>query len=194
MQHKPRTIGVLALQGAFAEHLRVVRQCGWEAVEVRKPEQLAAIEGLIIPGGESTTIGILLDKFGLIEPLERRVAAGMPIFGTCAGLILLAREIVGSRQVRLGWMDITVRRNWYGRQVDSFEADLEIPCLGGEPFRGVFIRAPLIEAVGPAVSVLAEHEGHPVLARQGRLLVSSFHPELTADSRIHEYFVGMIED
>lgn len=184
-------IGVLALQGAFREHRLMVERCGVEAVEVRKPDDLAAVDGLIIPGGESTTIGKLLNDWKLMEPIKARAAAGMAIFGTCAGLILLAKDIAGSDQPRLGLMDITAARNAFGRQRESFEAALTVPELGSEPIIAVFIRAPLIEKADPAVQILATVGGKPVLARQGNLLVASFHPELTDDDRIHRYFIDM---
>ncbi|HHV61243.1 MAG TPA: pyridoxal 5'-phosphate synthase glutaminase subunit PdxT [Firmicutes bacterium] len=187
-------LGVLALQGSFIEHARSIERCGARAVAVRKPEDLEGIEGLIIPGGESTTIGKLMTRYGLDQRIRELAAAGMPVYGTCAGLILLARRVLASSQPVLGMMDITVMRNAYGRQVDSFEADLRIPAIGDTPFRGVFIRAPRIEVTGPGVEVLAELDGKPVLARQGRFLVSSFHPELTGDARIHRYFLNMVSD
>jgi len=191
---RPRRIGVLALQGAFAEHRRALEALGCTAVEVRKAEELENLDGLIIPGGESTTIGSLMAKWGLMEPLKGKIAAGFPVYGTCAGLILLAKEITGSDQPRLGVMDIQVLRNGYGRQVDSFEADLDIPALGPEPFAGVFIRAPIVQGAGPGVEVLAEWQGKPVLVRQGKLLGSTFHPELTSDLRLHRYFLQMLEE
>jgi 5'-phosphate synthase pdxT subunit len=184
-------VGVLALQGAFREHAAAFRSLGCECLEVRTPGDVAEIEALIIPGGESTTIGKLLGDYSLMEPLLDRLRAGLPTYGTCAGAILLAREIVDSDQPRLGLMDMQVRRNAYGRQVDSFETSLEIPCLGQEPFPAVFIRAPLIESVGPGVDVLARYKDGVVLARQGSLLVGTFHPELTGDLRLHRYFLEM---
>lgn len=188
-------IGVLALQGAFREHRQMLEQCGAEVLEVRKPEDIDQIDGLVIPGGESTTIGKLLNEWGLAEPIKKRVQEGMPIFGTCAGLIIVARTIIGHEsQPRLALMDITARRNAYGRQVDSFEGDFTIPELGERPFKAVFIRAPYIEKCEPCVQVLAEHEGKAVLARQKNLLVASFHPELTQDDRIHRYFLTMVEE
>lgn len=184
-------IGVLALQGAFIEHEQMLRRLGVEAVEVRLPEHLDGLDGLIIPGGESTTIGKLATDFGLLEPL-RRFAAERPTWGTCAGLIFLARD-AGRDQPLLGLMDVTVARNAFGRQVDSFEADLDVPALGERPFPAVFIRAPLIEQVGPDVEVLARLEdGRVVAARQGRLLATAFHPELTGDDRLHRLFLGMV--
>lgn len=182
-------VGVLALQGAFREHKWALERLGVSAPLVLKAADLAAIDALIIPGGESTTIGRLLNVFGLMEPLLARVAAGLPVFGTCAGMVLLAREIEGSAQPRLGVMDVTVRRNAFGRQVDSFEIDLMVSVLGPPPFRGVFIRAPYITQVGPGVEVLASLAEKVILVRQGRLLAASFHPELTDDLRLHRYFV-----
>ena len=176
-------IGVLAVQGNFREHVTVLRRLGADAVEVRKPEQLDGLDGLVIPGGESTAIGRLIRIYGLEEAVAR---FARPIFGTCAGMILLDRN-------HLGLLDVEVARNAYGRQVASFEADLE---LGGEeqPLRGVFIRAPRIERAGQEVEVLAELEGDPVLVREGRILAASFHPELTDDGRVHERFLEMVNE
>jgi 5'-phosphate synthase pdxT subunit len=194
-------IGVLALQGAFIEHINMLRRLGVDAVEVRLPEGLTGLDGLIMPGGESTTIGKLAVQYGLVEPMKAMARDGRPIWGTCAGMILLARNIGGGRHPLLSLMDITVQRNAFGRQVDSFEVDLVIPALDavGEPgekggaFHSVFIRAPLIEAVGPDVKVLARLEdGTIVAAQQDRLLANSFHPELTTDSRFHHYFLSLI--
>jgi len=187
------TIGVLALQGDFALHLEHLRRCGAAACIVRSADEVSACGGLVIPGGESTTIGKLMHRMGLLPLLEQRIAGGMPVYGTCAGAILLARVVVDSNQPRIGAMDIDVARNAYGRQVDSFEADLLAPVLGREPVRGVFIRAPIIETVGPAVEVLARFEGRPVLVRERNMLAGTFHPELTDDLRIHRYFVAMTE-
>lgn len=182
-------MGVLDLQGAVREHLRMLERLGCDAVPVKKTADLEGVEALILPGGESTTLGKLMTRYGLMDAVRTAAEAGMPIYGTCAGMILLAKDIPGSDQPRLGLMDITVKRNAYGRQVDSFEADLEIPVIGPPPFRAVFIRAPYVEAVGPGVEVLAEENGHIVAARQGRYLVSAFHPELTDDARLHAYFL-----
>ncbi|HHW13619.1 MAG TPA: pyridoxal 5'-phosphate synthase glutaminase subunit PdxT [Firmicutes bacterium] len=187
-------IGVLDLQGAVREHLRMVAALGCEAVPVKKVADLEGLQGLILPGGESTTLGKLMHRYGLDEAIKERAEAGMPIYGTCAGLILLAKHIPGSDQLRLGLMDVTVKRNAYGRQVDSFETDLDIPAVGPEPFRAVFIRAPYIESVGHGVEVLAAHAGHIVMARQGRFLVSAFHPELTDDRRVHAYFLERVAE
>ncbi len=180
---KPLRIGVLAVQGNFREHAAVLLRLGAEPVEVRLPEQLAGLDGLIIPGGESTAIGRLMRLYGLDEALRD---FDRPIFGTCAGMIVLDRD-------HLGVGDFRVRRNAFGRQVHSFEADLDIGH-GDEPVRAVFIRAPWIEDTGPDVEVLAEVDGHPVLARQGRILVAAFHPELTDDTRIHELFLNLVRE
>lgn len=189
------TIGVLALQGAFIEHEKLLRDLGVDAVQVRLPQQLDALDGLIIPGGESTTIGKLATSYGLIEPL-RQFAQTNPTWGTCAGMIFLAKDIGIDRQPILGLMDMQVNRNAFGRQIDSFEKDLAIPRIGDEPFHAVFIRAPLVSAVGEGVEVLATLEtdgrGGIVAAQQGHLLATAFHPELTGDSRLHRYFLSMI--
>ena len=184
-------VGVLAYQGDVREHIATLGRCGAEGVPVKYEEELRACDALILPGGESTTIGKLVTSFGLAEPLAQFGASGKPIFGTCAGLIMLAKNIVGSDQFRLGLMDITVERNAYGRQVESFESELESPAFPGEPLPGVFIRAPRIEAIGPEVEPLAFHGGRVVLCRQGRFLAASFHPELTSDDRVHRYFLEM---
>lgn len=182
------------MQGAFREHRQMLEQCGAAVMEVRKPEDIGLIDGLIIPGGESTTIGKLLHEWGLAEPIKKRALEGMPIFGTCAGLIIVARNVIEHEsQPRLELMDIAARRNAYGRQVDSFEQEFTIPELGERPFKAVFIRAPFIEKCASNVQVLAEHEGKAVLARQKNILVASFHPELTHDDRIHRYFLTMVE-
>ncbi len=176
-------IGVLAIQGDFREHAAMLRRLGAEPVEVRQPEQLEGLDGLVIPGGESTAISRLIRIYGLEEALRR---FERPIFGTCAGMILLDRE-------HLGLVDVSVHRNAYGRQVASFEADVEL-AGEAEPLRGVFIRAPRVADVGAAVEVLAEHEGEPVLLRDGRFLVCSFHPELTDDTRVHERFLELVRE
>lgn len=185
-------IGVLALQGAFREHCRMLECCGVQATEVRTPADLEPIAGLVIPGGESTTIGKLMVRWDLLAKIRDRAERGMGIYGTCAGMILLAQEIVDSDQPRLGLMDITVRRNAFGRQRESFEADLAVAEFGPEPLRAVFIRAPYIESAGPAVRVLAEIGGKIVIARQGLLLATAFHPELTDCDRVHRYFIKML--
>lgn len=184
-------IGVLALQGAFREHRWTLERCGAEAVEIRRPEELQDIAGLVIPGGESTTIGKMMVDWGLMDAIKDRYEQGMAIYGTCAGMILLCKDIIGSDQPRLGLMDASVRRNAYGRQRESFEADLAVPEFGEQPVRAVFIRAPFIEKVGPNVTVMAEVNGKIVIARQDKLLVTAFHPELTKDDRIHKYFIAM---
>jgi pyridoxal 5'-phosphate synthase pdxT subunit len=176
-------IGVLAVQGNFREHVAMLRRLGAEAVEVRKPEQLDGLDGLVIPGGESTTFMRLMRLYGLDEAIRR---FEQPVFGTCAGMIVLDRD-------HLGLVDLLVDRNAYGRQVASFEADLEL-AGEAEPLRGVFIRAPRVRAVGAGVEVLAEHEGEPVLVREGRFLVASFHPELTDDTRVHERFLDLVRE
>ena len=185
-------IGVLSYQGGFAKHLERLKAIGSEPIAVRDFATLARVDALIIPGGESTTIGMLLERFGLLEAVKQRIAAGLPVFGTCAGAILLAREIEDSAQPRIGAMNITIRRNAYGRQIESFEADggaLPGSGTGLSGFHGVFIRAPQIIRVGPDVTPLLEFEGQPILVRSGRLLAATFHPELTGDDRIHRYFV-----
>ncbi|HEX4492549.1 MAG TPA: pyridoxal 5'-phosphate synthase glutaminase subunit PdxT [Acidimicrobiia bacterium] len=209
-------VGILALQGAFREHAEAFDAIGADAVLVRTPEQLAGVDALAIPGGESTTIDKLLDSSGLREPVATLVRDGMPALATCAGLIVLAREVTGdalagtggsrsgtpdlvteasgaasaaSATRRLALLDVTVRRNGYGRQVDSFEAALAVKGLPGGPFEGVFIRAPVIETVGAEVETLAEHDGKPVLVRQGAIWAATFHPELSGDLRIHQRFV-----
>ena len=187
-------VGVLSLQGDVREHATALDLAGSTPVEVRYAHELADVDALVLPGGESTTIGKLLDRFGLLEPLTERALSGMPLYGTCAGAILLARDITGNQDAphRIGLMDIAVRRNAYGRQVDSFETDLEIDGLD-EPFRAVFIRAPSIEEVGDGVEVLARHGNAPVLVRQANLLASTFHPEMTGDNRVHELFLEMLK-
>jgi len=185
-------IGVLALQGAFREHVQKLRALGAEAVEVRLPRELEGLDGLIIPGGESTTIGKLMAAYELYEPIQRLAAHGRPVWGTCAGMIMLAKDIDGSDQPRLGLMDIGVDRNAFGRQVDSFEADLAIDGLGPRPFHAVFIRAPVLTRAGDGVRVLARlADGRVVAAEQGNLLATAFHPELTDDPRLHEYFLEL---
>lgn len=189
------SIGVLALQGDFHEHLAVLRRIGAAPHEVRLPRQLAAVDRLIIPGGESTTIGRLLIRYQLLEPLRARAGHDLAVWGTCAGAILLAREVLDMKaggQPTIGVMDITVRRNAYGSQLESFETPLAIPALGPEPLAGVFIRAPQIVSVGRQVEVLARLPGGAVVAaRQGRLLATTFHPELTDDDRLHRYFLEL---
>jgi len=185
-------VGVLALQGDVAEHLSMIAAAGADAVEVRYKEQVDGLDGLIIPGGESTTVGKLMERFGFAEEIRNQAARGLGVFGTCTGLILLSREVSGSDQICLGLMDFVVKRNAFGRQVDSFEADIEIPAVGGPPMRAVFIRAPYILSVGRGVDVLARFDDKIVLARQGRHLACAFHPEVTSDTRLHRYFLDML--
>lgn len=194
------TIGVLALQGAFLEHIKILRQLGAQAVEVRKPAQLTTLDGLIIPGGESTTMGLIAERWGLVEPLRQWVHSQRPTWGTCAGMILLAEQATGQKQggqPLLGGLDITVNRNYFGRQTESFETLLAAPQLGAAPFHAVFIRAPAITAVGDNVEVLAEFHAQAgadviVAVRQGPILATAFHPELTNDSRWHQLFLEMV--
>jgi 5'-phosphate synthase pdxT subunit len=184
--------GVLGLQGDFREHLETLGRLSASAIDVRRPEQLDAIDALIIPGGESTTIGKLAERYGFIPKLRERIAAGMAVWGTCAGAIFLARDVPGHPHPILGAMDLTVRRNAFGRQRESFEADLDVPRLGAAPFHAVFIRSPLIARVGDGVEVLSTLPGGAIVAvRQDRLLATSFHPELTRDDRFHAYFLAL---
>ncbi len=187
-------IGVLALQGAFARHVEALQRCGADAFEVRTPDDLVRCRAIIMPGGESTTMSKLLETFELAEPLAKMLNDGLPTFGTCAGMILLARSILDGRPDQLCFeaIDIDVRRNGYGRQINSFEADLTIDAIGGPPLRAAFIRAPVVERLGDEVSVLASYEDVPVLCRQGSVLVSSFHPELTEDDRLHRLFIDEV--
>ncbi|HEU4749556.1 MAG TPA: pyridoxal 5'-phosphate synthase glutaminase subunit PdxT [Acidimicrobiia bacterium] len=185
------TVGVLALQGDFREHLKVLERLGCETRPVRTRDDLEQVEAIIIPGGESTTIGKLSVRFGIFEPLRNRIEAGLPTFGTCAGMIFLAANVTEGHQPLLGSLDVVVERNAFGRQNDSFEADLDINGFD-RPFPAVFIRAPWVAKMGNGVEVLATIDGHPVMVRQGRVLASSFHPELTGDDRIHSMFIGSI--
>jgi pyridoxal 5'-phosphate synthase pdxT subunit len=185
-------VGVLALQGDVREHLRALAHLGAEAIPVKSAEQLEHLEGLVIPGGESTTIGKLSERFGLLEPRRQRIDEGMAVFGTCAGLIFLSAAVTEGSQPLVGRLDVVVRRNAFGRQNDSFEADLDVAGLDG-PFHAVFIRAPWVEKVGADVEVLARVDDHPVMVRQGRMLGASFHPELTGDDRIHRIFLDIVE-
>ncbi|MDT7592250.1 MAG: pyridoxal 5-phosphate synthase pdxT subunit [Pseudonocardiales bacterium] len=202
------TIGVLALQGDVREHLSALTDCGVRAVPVRRPAELDAVDGLVLPGGESTTMSRLLETFELLEPVRRRIADGMPAYGSCAGMILLARQVLDGRadQRQLGGLDVVVRRNAFGRQVDSFETDLQFTGLPEGPVRAVFIRAPWVESVGPGVEVLAtvpQHTrsgadagaaaGRPVAVRQGSVLATAFHPELTGDLRVHALFCAQVK-
>jgi 5'-phosphate synthase pdxT subunit len=192
---EPR-IGVLALQGDVREHLAALSACGAHATAVRLPEELAQVDALVLPGGESTTLGRLLRVFGLEQPLRQRLDSGLPCLATCAGLIVLSREVLDGRpdQLVLGALDTGVRRNAYGRQVDSFEAPLAVDPLGVAPFPGVFIRAPRIEFVGPAAHVIARLDGIPVAVEQGPHLGLCFHPEMTDDLRMHELFLRKVEE
>lgn len=189
-----RRIGVLALQGDFREHRKVLEDLGCEVVEVRKASDLDHIDGLIIPGGESTTIGKLLQMDGLGDRIKDLATDNFPIFGTCAGMILLSKQVDDSDQYRLGLMDTTIRRNAFGRQVASFETYLEVPALGSDPVRAVFIRAPFVREVAPNVGILAEYDGKIVFVRQGNMLASAFHPELTPDYRVHQYFLDIVDE
>jgi 5'-phosphate synthase pdxT subunit len=189
---RPR-IGILAVQGDIREHANALREVGAEPVEVRLPRDLVGLDGLILPGGESTTMRKLIDLYGLREPIVALAHGGAPVYGTCAGMILLADRIADGEEPVLGLLDVTVQRNAYGRQLDSFEADLAIPSLGDEPLHGVFIRAPVVSEVGPEVAVLArDPDGRPVAVRQGRVLATAFHPELTPDRRLHRLLLELI--
>ena len=188
-------VGVLALQGDFREHLAVLNELGATAVPIRRSEELGEIDGLVIPGGESSVMDKLSRMFGLAEPLKDAIGAGLPVYGTCAGLIMLSNTILDSitGQQSLGGFDIAVRRNAFGSQVDSFETDLDVPALGDPPMHAVFIRAPVVESVGPDVAVLAAlDDGRMVAVEQGNLLGTSFHPEMTGDTRFHEYFLQKV--
>jgi 5'-phosphate synthase pdxT subunit len=186
-------IGVLALQGAVAEHIAMLSALGAEAVAVRLPSELNGLDALIIPGGESTTIGKLLSDYSLIEPIRQLARRGFPTLGTCAGLVLLARKVPNLQMEPIGAMDIEVKRNAFGRQVDSFEADLQIPALGNGNFHGVFIRAPIIEKTERGVEILCKLNGSPVAVRQGKMVACAFHPELTDDLRFHKYFLDLVK-
>ena len=184
------TIGVLALQGDFKEHISMLKKCNVNAAEVRLPEDLKNCEGLIIPGGESTTMGNLMQRHGLDSEIIRKHGHGMAVYGTCAGAILLAKDVCGGSQPRLSLLGISIKRNDYGRQIDSFESELIINKIG--KFNGIFIRAPVIEKIDGGIKVLSKLNSKPVLIRHGNILASTFHPELTNDKRVHEYFVGMV--
>lgn len=190
---RPR-VGVLAVQGAFAAHRTGLDATGAASIEVREPDALGGLDGLVIPGGESTTLGIVGGESGLLAALREVVEQGLPILGTCAGMIMLAEGTTGGAQPLVGGLDIVVRRNAYGRQRASFEAQIDAPFLGGEPFPGVFIRAPWVERTGPDVEVLAWHAGRAVCVRQGPIVAASFHPELTDDRRLHEWFVELVRE
>lgn len=184
-------VGVLALQGAFREHIRMAKMCGAQAREIRLPEELDNVDALIIPGGESTTISKLMLEYGFPGKIKSFARSGRPLMGTCAGLILLAASQQGKKQKLLNLIDVDVKRNAYGRQIESREVDIEIPAIGPEPFHAVFIRAPQVESAGPGVEVLATYQGKIVLARQKNILICCFHPELTDDTRIHKLLLGM---
>ncbi len=184
----PARVGVVAIQGDFAKHIEAFGKLGVDATEVRTPDDLAQVERLVIPGGESSTVGMLMERFGLGEAIQDRVALGMPIWGTCMGMILMARTVEGLEQYRLGVLDITVRRNAFGAQVHSFEDTVVVEGMGET--LGVFIRAPIVTAVGPDVEVLARYQDAIVAVRQGHRIGTSFHPELTDDLRMHEWFLG----
>ncbi len=186
-------VGVLALQGDVVEHVAALERAGARGIAVRNAADLAHADALVIPGGESTTVMKLLERAHLDEPIVERVRAGMPLWGTCMGMIVAAREVADLDQPTLGLIDITVRRNAFGRQNESAEVDLHIEALGGRPFPAIFIRAPWIERCGPAVELLAERDGHGVMVRERNVLATSFHPELCGDPRVHRYFLGMIE-
>lgn len=189
---RPR-IGILAVQGDVREHANALRDVGAEPVEVRLPRDLVGLDGLILPGGESTTMRKLIDRYGLREPIVALARGGAPLYGTCAGMILLADRIADGDEPVLKLLDVTVERNAYGRQLDSFEAELDIPALGEEPLHGVFIRAPVVSEVGPDVEVLArDADGRPIAVRQGRVLATAFHPELTGDRRLHRLLLELI--
>jgi 5'-phosphate synthase pdxT subunit len=189
-----RTVGVLALQGDVVEHLDAMSRLGVTGVPVKSAAALEAVDGLIVPGGESTTVMKLLDRFSLAEPIVRRARGGMPLWGTCMGMIVIAHDVVGAAAPTLDLIDISVRRNAFGRQNDSAEIDLAIEALGPAPFPAIFIRAPWIERVGPGVELLAHRDGRGVMVRHANILGTSFHPELTHDDRVHRYFLGMIAD
>jgi 5'-phosphate synthase pdxT subunit len=187
-----RLVGVLALQGDVVEHIAALERAGASAVAVKSPCDLARVEALVVPGGESTTVMKLLGRFGLTAPIVERVRAGMPLWGTCMGMIVAARDVADLNQPTLNLIDITVRRNAFGRQNESAEVELAIEALGRTPFPAIFIRAPWIERCGPMVELLAERDGHGVMAREGNVLATAFHPELTDDQRIHRYFLDMV--
>ena len=186
-------VGILALQGDVREHANILSKLGAEPVKVKSPEDLTDIDALIIPGGESTTIGMLIKKYKLDKAIKEKHKHGMPIYGTCAGAILLAKEIIGdNKQTKLNLADISIKRNDYGRQIDSFEAELSIKDIGN--FNGIFIRAPVIKGFYDGVEILSEHKNNPVMIRQHNLLLTTFHPELTDDTRVHEYFLNMAKE
>jgi 5'-phosphate synthase pdxT subunit len=186
-------VGVLALQGTFIEHIEILQQLGVEALPIRLPHELNTLDGLIIPGGESTTMLRLMESFGLIQPIREMAQDGLAIWGTCAGMVLLAKSISNYEMETLGLMDMEIRRNAFGSQIDSFEVDLEIPLVGEEPFHAVFIRAPVVEEAKPSVKILSRLPDNSIVAaRQNRLLACAFHPEFTDDLRVHSYFLSMV--
>jgi 5'-phosphate synthase pdxT subunit len=191
---RPPRVGVLALQGAVREHVEAIRDVGGEPVLVRLPADMEGLDALVLPGGESTTMRRLIDRYGLREPILALARRGAPMLGTCAGMILLAERLTDGAQPVLGLLDVAVERNAYGRQLDSYEADVEMPALGEEPLHGVFIRAPVVADAGPEVEVLGrDHEGRPIAVRQGRVLATAFHPELTGDRRLHRLLLELID-
>jgi pyridoxal 5'-phosphate synthase pdxT subunit len=185
-------IGILALQGDVAEHAAALERAGAQPVAVKRLDQLATVDGLIVPGGESTTVIRLLDRAEMSRPIVARVRSGMPLWGTCMGMIVAAHEVAGTDQPTLDVLDVTVRRNAFGRQNESVEVPLNVPVLGSQPFPAIFIRAPWIERAGDGVEILAERDGHGVMVRQGNVLGTSFHPELSRDERVHAYFLSMV--
>ena len=187
-----KRIGVLALQGDVVEHLHALQRAGAEPVEVKNERELTSVDALIVPGGESTTVIRLLERFGLVAPIKARVRDGMPFWGTCMGMIVAAREVADLEQDTLGVLDITVRRNAFGRQIASAEVDLDVPVLGAPAFPAIFIRAPWVERAGAGVEVLASLDGHGVFVRAGNVIGTSFHPELTGDDRLHRYFISLV--
>ena len=192
---RPARIGVLALQGAVREHVAAIRSVGAEPVEVRLPRDLVDLDALILPGGESTAMRRLIDAYGLREPIASLARAGAPMLGTCAGMILLAGRSADGEAPVFGLLDVEVRRNAYGRQLDSFEAELDIPAIGEEPLHGIFIRAPVVTDVGPGVELLArDPDGRPVAVRQGRVIATAFHPELSGDRRIHQLLADLVAE
>ncbi len=193
-QPRRARVGVLAVQGAVREHLEAIRQVGAEPVAVRLPADFEGLDALILPGGESTTMRHFIDRYGLREPILAMAGRGAPMLGTCAGMILLANRLTDAEEPVLGLLDVAVRRNAYGRQLDSYESDVALPALGGEPLRGVFIRAPVVVEAGPGVEVLArDAEGRIIAVRQGKVVATAFHPELTGDRRLHRLLIDMLE-
>ncbi len=185
-------IGILALQGDVREHISMLKKLNADTVPVKYPEDLEFIDGLIMPGGESTAISLLMGKYGLRQKIQEKHREGMPVYGTCAGAILLGKKILGNGMKPLGLIDIDIERNSYGRQIDSFEANLSIKNIGD--FEGIFIRAPVIKRINNGIEILAEHKNHPVMLKQNNILITTFHPELANDTRVHEYFLGMAEE